>query len=135
VGGAAINGVIGGIQGAVTGIRNGVGSGSHSTPVAAFTLGVIGAAGLVEWPVLIAVGGTALVIHQLSNRSDGERGRPPATPLKSVGNGSSGGSSQAPRKSAPRKATAQKATKATAQRSRRPRKTTASRRRTATRNS
>jgi hypothetical protein len=116
VGGAAINGVIGGLQGTLAGIRNGVSSGSHSTPAAALTLGVIGAAGLVEWPVLLAVGGTALVIHQLSNRSDGGRALAPATPLRSVG----GGSSQAPRKSAPRKSTARKAgaRKATASRSR-----------------
>src|ERR1700709_872434 len=59
VGGAAGNGVIGGLQGTVNGIKNGVSSGSHSTPAAVLTLGAIGAAGLVEWPVLLGIGGTA----------------------------------------------------------------------------
>jgi hypothetical protein len=79
VGGAAISGVIGGVQGAVAGIRGGLSSGSHSTPVAALTLGALGAAGLVEWPVLLAIGGSALVVHQLSSRSDGQPSAAPAT--------------------------------------------------------
>lgn len=70
VGGAAVNGIIGGVQGTATGIRNGLSSGSHSTPAAILTIGAVGAAGLVEWPVLLAVGGTALLVHQL-NRSTG----------------------------------------------------------------
>ena len=71
VGGAAVNGVIGGVQGVATGLRNGASSGSHSTAAAALTLGAIGAVGLVEWPVLLAVGGTALVVHQLANQRNG----------------------------------------------------------------
>ena len=35
VGGAAVNGVIGGIQGTAAWMRNGLSSGSHSTPAAA----------------------------------------------------------------------------------------------------
>ncbi|MCW2649909.1 MAG: hypothetical protein JWR32_885 [Mycobacterium sp.] len=69
LGGAAVNGVIGGVQGTAAGIRNGADRGSHSTPAAALTLAAVGAAGLVEWPVLLAVGGTALVVRQLSQRS------------------------------------------------------------------
>jgi hypothetical protein len=65
VGGAAVNGIVGGVQGAATGIRQGLSSGSHSTPAALLTLGAVGAAGLVEWPVLAAVGGTALLARQL----------------------------------------------------------------------
>ncbi|AGB21132.1 hypothetical protein Mycsm_00686 [Mycobacterium sp. JS623] len=75
VGGAAVNGVIGGMQGTLVGVKNGISSGSHSTPAAALTLAAIGAAGLVEWPVLLGVGGTALVVHQLNQRS-GERSSP-----------------------------------------------------------
>jgi hypothetical protein len=69
VGGAAITGVIGGVQGTVAGIRSGLSSGSHSTPAAVLTLGAVGASGLVEWPVLLGVGGTALLIRQLNQRS------------------------------------------------------------------
>lgn len=71
VGGAAVNGIIGGVQGAATGIRHGLSSGSHSTPAALLTLGAVGAAGLVDWPVMAAVGGSALLVHQLGHR-DGD---------------------------------------------------------------
>ncbi|MGO4615365.1 hypothetical protein AB4305_12925 [Nocardia sp. 2YAB30] len=69
VSGAAVNGVIGGMQGAAAGVKSGLSRGSHSTPAAALTLVAIGAAGLVDWPVLLGVGGTALVVRQLSQRS------------------------------------------------------------------
>lgn len=85
VGGAAINGVIGGLHGAVSGIRTGLNSGSHSTPAAAFTLGALGAAGLVEWPLLLTIGGTALVIHQLSRRSESQPALASVTPVRSSG--------------------------------------------------
>jgi hypothetical protein len=78
VGGAAINGIAGGLQGTAAGIRDGLGKGSQSPAAAAMTLGAIGAIGLVEWPLLLAVGGGALVLHRISQRSD-----PPA-PLRSV---------------------------------------------------
>src|SRR5215212_9074540 len=74
VGGAAVNGVIGGMQGTVSGIKNGMSSGSHSTPAAALTLAAIGATGLVEWPIILGVGGTALVVRRLAQRSDGQQG-------------------------------------------------------------
>jgi hypothetical protein len=80
VGGAAVNGVVGGMQGTLNGIKNGVSSGSHSTPAAALTLAAIGAAGLVEWPIVVGVGGTALVVRRLTQRSDGQ----PAPSLKAV---------------------------------------------------
>jgi hypothetical protein len=63
--------VIGGVQGAVTGIKSGVSSGSHSTPAAALAIAAIGATGLVEWPILLGVGGTAIVVRQLKQRSEG----------------------------------------------------------------
>ncbi|BAX90799.1 hypothetical protein [Mycobacterium shigaense] len=68
VGGAAVNGVVGGITGAAEGIKRGISSGSHSTPAAALALGALGVAGLVEWPVLLAVGGGALLLHRLSQK-------------------------------------------------------------------
>ena len=101
VGGAAINGVVGGIQGAANGVRSGLSSGSHSSAAAALTLGAIGAAGLVEWPLLVAVGGTALVLHQINQRSTGAEA-PATAPQKSTPQKST------PRKSTPRKSTARK---------------------------
>lgn len=68
VGGAAVNGIVGGMQGAVNGVKSGLSTGSRSTPAAALTLGAIGAAGIVDWPVLLGIGGTALVIRRLTQR-------------------------------------------------------------------
>jgi hypothetical protein len=122
VGGAAVNGVIGGLQGTANGIKNGVSSGSHSTPAAMLTLGAIGAAGLVEWPVLLGIGGTALVVRQLNQRAGGT---PPsakptlsAVPEPRKRSTTSAASRPAPAKAA-RTATPAKAAKTTA-----PRKTT-----------
>ena len=70
VGGAAINGVIGGMRGTAAGLRSGLADGSQSSTAAALTLAAVGAAGLVEWPVLLAVGGTALVVHKLSQQAN-----------------------------------------------------------------
>jgi hypothetical protein len=92
VGGAAVNGVVSGARGVATGVRNGASNGSHSTAVAALTLGAIGAAGLVEWPILVAVGGTALVVHQLAN----QRNDKPSTSERAAPAVSSGSSSSAP---------------------------------------
>ncbi|MGC2653786.1 MAG: hypothetical protein WA317_09375, partial [Mycobacterium sp.] len=71
VGGAAVNGVVGGVQGAATGVQRGLKSGSHSTPAAALTLGALGVVGLIEWPVLLAVGAGALVLRRLNAHPDG----------------------------------------------------------------
>ncbi|MFF0455734.1 hypothetical protein [Nocardia africana] len=70
VGGAAVNGVLGGMQGVMSGVRSGLSSGSRSTPAAALTLAAIGATGVVDWPVLLGVGGTALVIRRLTSHPD-----------------------------------------------------------------
>ena len=76
VGGATVNGVVGGVQGAIGGARSGLSSGSRSTAAAALTVAAVGVAGLVEWPVLLPIGGTALAVHYLTHRSAGERERP-----------------------------------------------------------
>lgn len=81
IGGAAVNGVIGGVKGVAGGVQRGISQGSHSTPAAALTLGALGAAGLVEWPVLVAVGGTALVLKKLNDRP-GAAQAPKKTPAK-----------------------------------------------------
>ena len=74
VGGAAVNGVVGAVTGAAAGVQKGIDKGSHSTPAAALTLGALGVAGLVEWPLLLAVGGGALLLRRLNNsHNDGPR--------------------------------------------------------------
>ncbi|KUI23778.1 hypothetical protein AU196_01850 [Mycobacterium sp. IS-1742] len=96
VGGAAVSGIVGGVQGAATGVRHGLSSGSHSTPAALLTLGAVGAAGLVEWPVLAAVGGTALLARQLGRGAGTDTA--PESPAAH------------PRKAAPARETARKKT-------------------------
>ena len=61
VGGAAVNGVIGGVQGVLGrvhdvlgGVHSGLRSGSRSIPAAAVAVAAVGAAGLVEWAGVIA---------------------------------------------------------------------------------
>lgn len=70
VGGAAVSGIVGGVTGAAEGIKRGVSSGSHSTPAAALAMGALGVAGLVEWPVLLAVGGGALLLHRMHRKPE-----------------------------------------------------------------
>jgi hypothetical protein len=79
--GAVINGVVGGVQGSASGVRDGMRNGSHSTPAAALTFGLLGAAGLVEWPLLVGIGATALVLRQV--RSPDSRPVPNSSPARS----------------------------------------------------
>jgi hypothetical protein len=75
VGGAAVNGVVGGVRGAADGVQSGLSNGSRSIPAAALAVAAVGAAGLVEWPVLLPVGATILGVHYLMHRSDDQRKR------------------------------------------------------------
>ncbi|MGE2736600.1 hypothetical protein [Mycolicibacterium vaccae] len=85
IGGAAVNGAVGAVRGAASGVRSGLDNGSRSSAAAALTLGAVGAVGLVEWPVLLAVGGTALALHQLSHRGEhASDGTPAARPVATV---------------------------------------------------
>ncbi|WP_430331769.1 hypothetical protein [Rhodococcus sp. ACT016] len=72
LGGAAVGSVVGGFRGAVSGVahgtRQGIERGSHSTSAAVLTMAAAGAVGLVEWPVILTVGGAALVLRQLHER-------------------------------------------------------------------
>jgi hypothetical protein len=102
VGGAAVNGVVGGVSGAAAGVQRGLSNGSHSTPAAALTLGALGVVGLVEWPVLLAIGGAALALRQLNRRPDDTTKPVKATkaaPVKAAKSAKSPG----PRRSSPRK--------------------------------
>jgi hypothetical protein len=95
LGGAAVNGVVGAVAGAAAGVQRGIGKGSHSTPAAVLTLGALGATGLVEWPVLLAVGGGALLFRQLNHTHAGSNSHGgPAAPVKAVPAKSTGSTSQ-----------------------------------------
>lgn len=105
VGGAAVNGFVGGVKGAAEGIQQGIGVGSKSTPAAALAIGAIGAAGLVEWPILLAVGGGALLLRKLGRTP--EQGGAVATPTKLTSVPSEPPAKEAPKPA--RKAPAKKA--------------------------
>jgi len=84
VGGAAVNGVVGGVKGAAEGIQKGIGPGSKSTAAAAVTLGALGVAGIVEWPILLAVGGGALVLRKMTQKPHESAPPPAKTKLATV---------------------------------------------------
>ncbi|ATA29738.1 putative transmembrane protein [Mycobacterium lepraemurium] len=103
MGGAAVNGVIGGVTGAAEGFKRGMNSGSHSTPAAALAFGALGVAGLVEWPVLLAVSGGALLLQRLNRKEQQPEPRAVKANLKSVP------AESAPARKAPAKTAAKKA--------------------------
>ena len=72
VGGAVSNGVVEGLRGAVQGAKSGLAEGPQSTPAAVLAFAAVGAAGLVEWPVVLGVGATALVLRRLTAPADEE---------------------------------------------------------------
>jgi hypothetical protein len=76
LGGAVVTGAIGAVQGAAAGVRNGVRGGGNSAVAAGLTLAAIGAVGLVEWPLVLGVGGAALLIHKLGHTDDDDAPAP-----------------------------------------------------------
>ena len=77
IGGAVVTGALGAVESAAAGVKNGVKRGGHSPVAAALTLAAIGAVGLVEWPIVVGVGGAALLIHQLGQRGkENQRANP-----------------------------------------------------------
>jgi hypothetical protein len=84
VGGAAVNGVVGAVSGAAAGVQHGIGKGSHSTPAAVLTLGALGVTGLIEWPLVLAVGGGALLLRQLNRSRGATAASAKVVPLKSA---------------------------------------------------
>jgi hypothetical protein len=112
VGGAAVNGVVGGVKGTAEGIKKGIGSGSKSTAAAAVAIGALGVAGIVEWPILVAVGGGALVLRKVTQKPDEPAPPPAKTKLAPVPDKAEPEKAAAPRK-APAKAPAKTAAKKT----------------------
>ncbi len=76
--GAAYGAATGAVDGAIGGAGQALGSGPRATPAAALVVAAVGAAGLVEWPVLLLASGTALVVRQLRHK--------PANPTVHTGN-------------------------------------------------
>ncbi len=66
--GAAYGAATGAVDGAIRGTGQGLGSGPRATPAAALVVAAVGAAGLVEWPVLLLASGAALVVRQLRHQ-------------------------------------------------------------------
>ena len=66
--GAAYGAATGAVDGAIRGAGQGLGSGPRATPAAALAVAAVGAAGLIEWPVLLLASGTALVVRQLRHK-------------------------------------------------------------------
>jgi uncharacterized protein YdaT len=66
---AAVTGAAtGAVDGAIRGAGQALGSGPRATPAAALAVAAVGAAGLIEWPVLLLASGTALVVRQLRHK-------------------------------------------------------------------
>ncbi len=66
---AAVTGAAtGAVDGAIRGAGQALGSGPRATPAAALAVAAVGAAGLIEWPVLLLASGTALVVRQLRHQ-------------------------------------------------------------------
>jgi len=121
---AVTGGAYGAAGGAVTGATRGVsqalGTGPRSTPAAALAIAAVGAAGLVDWPVLLVGSAGALVLRQLRHppAPHAETPSPDRTPPQErapIAPSAQSGRSSAPPPVNPRKTTAK------------PRKTTAPR--------
>lgn len=66
------NGVVEGLRGAAQGAKSGLAEGPQSAPAAVLTFAAVGAAGLVEWPVVLGMGATVLVLRWLNAPADRE---------------------------------------------------------------
>ena len=117
---AAVTGAAtGAVDGAIRGAGQALGSGPRATPAAALAVAAVGAAGLVEWPVLLLASGTALVARQLrhtpANPTDNAENPtatlPPAQPRTPIPPAPNRGKAGVPTKaSAPRTSTAARKT-------------------------
>lgn len=78
---AAAGTAIGAAQGAVKGFGRGLGTGATSTPIAVLGLAGIGAAGLIDWPILLAGGAAALLLRQFRHPTPDPAAAPVAVPV------------------------------------------------------
>lgn len=76
--GAVTGAAIGGLSGIIRGGTQGLGIGARSTPAAVLALTAVGAAGLVDWPILVAVGGAAIIMRQVRTNSPASSNDRPA---------------------------------------------------------
>ena len=72
VSGGAVGGGLGALSGVARGLTRGAAAGAtrgrHSTAATVITLTAVGAAGLVDWPILLATGGAAIILDKAINR-------------------------------------------------------------------
>ena len=86
--GVAVGAALGGAVGIVRGGVRGAGAGAGSAPAAALTMAVVGATGIVDWPVVLVVGGAALALRRLRGSAAGPepRSRRPTPATKPTSN-------------------------------------------------
>jgi len=68
--GGALGATLGALRGAADGVRGGAEKGSRSPTAAALTAVALGVTGILDWPLLLTVGSTALVVNRLTSRPD-----------------------------------------------------------------
>ncbi|WP_235870934.1 hypothetical protein [Rhodococcus spongiicola] len=91
--------------GVADGTRRGLEVGSRSTPAAILTMAAAGAAGIVDWPVVVTVGGAALVLRQLHARGASPEATVQPAEEKPATRARSGGSSTAAKRKGTAKST------------------------------
>ncbi len=82
--GAAYGAATGAVDGAIRGASQALGSGPRATPAAALAVAAVGAAGLIEWPVLLLASGSALVVRQLRHKSANPTENPTENPTATL---------------------------------------------------
>lgn len=67
-GGAAVGAALGAVRGAARGAGTGASAGPNSTVAKALGIAALGVTGIVDWPLVVAAGGAALLVDRLSRR-------------------------------------------------------------------
>ncbi len=70
---------LGAVRGAADGLRDGAERGSRSAPAAALTVTALTVTGILDWPLVLAAGGTAFLVNRLTQHPAAPP-HPPATP-------------------------------------------------------
>ncbi len=78
-GGAALGAGLGAVRGAADGLRDGAERGSRSAPAAALTVTALTVTGILDWPLVLAAGGTAILVNRLTQHPAAPPPHPPAT--------------------------------------------------------